>query len=820
MLLKYELKNSVGIMNIIYFLKMKKAITLITALFFAIITFGQTPDFTGLKVMVNPGHGGHDGDDRGMTNGFWESESNLTKGLCLRDILESRGCEVIMSRVLNRTVDDLPLSQIAEIANSNNVDLFISIHSNAGNQSSNYPMTIFNGKSDAPAIPEAKVWAQILGDQLITNKATYWTSETPRVIGDLTLNPSWSYGYGVLYPLDVPGIISEGSFHDYQPEVDRLLNLGYRKQEAWNMYYAMVDYFELTGSESFGHITGIVRDSLLVNSSYSILNSPDKYIVVKSTQVKIVETGDIYNVGDTTNAQWVFNGNNAPVDKEVDFNAGFYYFDSLPAGTYHVVFSAEDYFTDTVELVVTGHKFTYWNHWLEADKTMAPKLVSTNPANGDIIKCFDPIQFTFNMNMDSLTFAEAFSISPQVEGEFNWDNEYLNVWFQPYAPYQINTEYNVLVSATAEHQWGVALENEINFSFTTDGRNRFSVESNFPLNNQLDVSPYLQFRIIFDAPIKNSSLIEAVSIINEDGKVIGTKGAKITIVDDKGHYYFVSNEELEYNKNYTLQLLGSIQDLNNIPLVDTVKINFTTDDNPGEFTILDEFEDIDTWDIDFTQSSEIDGNSFLYRWTNEEISGNASMLLRYSFLGTNGTCFVNPVDSIELNSSLSEVGLWIWGEMSNNEIYLVFDNDIELLLSTIDFAGWKYCSIEIPDMATKLTGVKLVQTEVGAVFGDIYIDALSQIGTVSINSHKSELEISVFPNPFTGNVINISGLTNDNVDYKIYNQVGQLLQEGSIINDNTEVKITLNKISKSQNVLFMQLLGAKSSDSFILIHKY
>ena len=107
------------------------------------------------------------------------------------------------------------------------IDLFISIHSNAGNQTSNYPLTIFNGKSETPSIPAAKVWAQILWEQLITNEATHWTNTAPHYIGDLTLNPSWSLGYGVLYPLTVPGIISEGSFHDYQPEVDRLLNLEY-----------------------------------------------------------------------------------------------------------------------------------------------------------------------------------------------------------------------------------------------------------------------------------------------------------------------------------------------------------------------------------------------------------------------------------------------------------------------------------------------------------------------------------------------------------------------------------------------------------------
>ena len=50
-------------------------------------------DLKDLKIYINPGHGGHDSDDRGLTvppfesgdpNGFWESNSNLSKS---RDML-------------------------------------------------------------------------------------------------------------------------------------------------------------------------------------------------------------------------------------------------------------------------------------------------------------------------------------------------------------------------------------------------------------------------------------------------------------------------------------------------------------------------------------------------------------------------------------------------------------------------------------------------------------------------------------------------------------------------------------------------------------
>ncbi|MRR24199.1 hypothetical protein EG830_14605, partial [bacterium] len=91
------------------------------------VQYGQRTDFAGLKIFINPGHGGHDSDDRHMTaTDFWESEGNLTKGLFLRQLLEDRNAQVYMSRTTNYTSDDLPLSTIATMANTANADIFLS----------------------------------------------------------------------------------------------------------------------------------------------------------------------------------------------------------------------------------------------------------------------------------------------------------------------------------------------------------------------------------------------------------------------------------------------------------------------------------------------------------------------------------------------------------------------------------------------------------------------------------------------------------------------------------------------------------------------
>ena len=131
-------------------------------------------DLTGIKIYVNAGHGGYDSNDRSCwtipvpetwTNpeGYWESKSNLAKALALEEMLKKSGATVIMSRRTNksgirdleyypgateqekaelRNGDDRDLSAIAEEANANNVDHFLSIHSNALNASTNYLCSI------------------------------------------------------------------------------------------------------------------------------------------------------------------------------------------------------------------------------------------------------------------------------------------------------------------------------------------------------------------------------------------------------------------------------------------------------------------------------------------------------------------------------------------------------------------------------------------------------------------------------------------------------------------------------------------------------
>ena len=145
---------------------MKKLILSLIAVIMAAgaINAGQNKSITEARIYINPGHGSWTGNDRNMptinhptgdTTGFYESNTNLWKGLKLRQILIDWGMpaeNILMSRVKSGPYPhndaeaekyNRALSEIARESNSFNADYFISIHSDAGYE--NHTLIIHKG---------------------------------------------------------------------------------------------------------------------------------------------------------------------------------------------------------------------------------------------------------------------------------------------------------------------------------------------------------------------------------------------------------------------------------------------------------------------------------------------------------------------------------------------------------------------------------------------------------------------------------------------------------------------------------------------------
>jgi N-acetylmuramoyl-L-alanine amidase len=292
----------------------------------------QLPDFTGYKIFINPGHGGNDSDDRHMlATDFWESEGNLVKGLFLRDIMVNMKATVFMSRTTNYTADDLPLSAISAMANSANVDFFLAIHSNGFDGNQNQPLMLFRGYDNQPVFPESKVMASIIW-QKVFEKGNCWTNSNEWVKGDWTFYPDWgTQGLGVLRSLIMPGVLSEGSFHDYIPESWRLRNSSFLHHESWAFARAFMQYRNVS-PVSHGLIAGIIRDPLSPPPWYFKPGTKDEAIPLNGAKVTLLPGNKSYLVD--------------------NLNNGFFMFDSVPPGEYKLYFEGvKDFMNDSLPVI-------------------------------------------------------------------------------------------------------------------------------------------------------------------------------------------------------------------------------------------------------------------------------------------------------------------------------------------------------------------------------------------------------------------------------------------------------------------------------------
>ena len=223
------------------------------------------------RVFINPGHGGHDSDDRHIptwviasqdTIHYYESNSNLTKALALEEILQNKGYETALSRKTNRTEDDLDLYEIVAMSANSGADVFLSLHSNATGTENrvNFPLGLYRGWDDRAVVDGSFELSEMIMHFSKLNEATVW-SHKERSRGDWSFYPEWGYkvGLGVLRYNKLPGALIEGSFHDYLPERERLLSDNYCWLEAWNYSQGLDEYFHKYGKYKNGAIAGVIR---------------------------------------------------------------------------------------------------------------------------------------------------------------------------------------------------------------------------------------------------------------------------------------------------------------------------------------------------------------------------------------------------------------------------------------------------------------------------------------------------------------------------------------------------------------------------------
>lgn len=785
-------------------------ISLILVLLIASVTINSNlsaQSLFGIKICIDPGHGGHDpANDRYIPEtGFWESDGNFSKALFLRDILEDLGAVVILTRLGNDDSDDISLSARRAVANSNGVDYFHSIHSNGFNGQSNYTLMLFNGTDGNPTWAQAKQMGAIMSPQIKNAHRT--TAQYNR--GDVSF---LGFNLGVLNGTSMPATLSEGSFHDYIPESWRLRNDVYKKHEAWAIARSFMDYFN-AGDLASGEIAGILRDPLTTVPYYYISSTGDAKKPLNQIEVTL-QPGNISYSGD-------------------DFNNGFYLFDSLAPGSYTVYFEADDYLLDSATVNVTANSTVF------ADKNMqlvpnpnAPTVVANYPEQGaTAISLAENIEVHFDIRMNKSAVQSAFTITPSVPGTFSWTNNDRNMTFNPSQNFSPGIEYQVTVSTSAETIFGVALASDYSFSFTT--RTKLLLHSAYPDFNSVDISPTVEIRLEFDAPIFQQSLAGNIGLFDSGGNEL------LVNVDissfQRGEIIFEPKDPLNINTPYQIRLLSGITDTEGLTLGEDFFIDFITEaEGYTNGTILDDMESIGTWqepEQSATSVGIVEGETNFTIVSSRNVLGDKSGRLTYTFNSTGGICRVNNTSPIAIGTNAaSNFGIWVFGDLSYNEIEYWFvdagSNNVEVLIDTLDWTGWKMKFLPIGDIPgsgeKQFHSFVINQTENGNLTGELFFDGVQSDVVTDIDENGNTIVTDYklfqnYPNPFNpSTVIKYSLLEAGLVNIKIYDILGNEI--ATLLNGEKNAgshSIEFNAANYASGVYFYKI----SSGSFVSVKK-
>jgi len=186
------------------------------------------PPLAGVKVVVDPGHGGWDPGAVGPS-GLTEQEVNLRVAEALRNcLLEYGGATVKMTR---RDQSYVALSTRAAVANNWGADRFISVHHNG---------------SINPGINGTAVYSYPGGSWKSHHFRDEVQNRLVKTTGLRNLRGQTANFY-VLRKTAMPAILTEASFITNPAEEKKLRDPGYTWREAYSIYRGMADHISKVG---------------------------------------------------------------------------------------------------------------------------------------------------------------------------------------------------------------------------------------------------------------------------------------------------------------------------------------------------------------------------------------------------------------------------------------------------------------------------------------------------------------------------------------------------------------------------------------------
>lgn len=200
------------------------------------------------SVTIDPGHGGSDVGALSI-NKDYEKNFNLPLALTVRDILESRGIDVYMTRDTDKYVG---LEERAIFANNLKTDIFVSIHNNSFTNEEVNGIETFYFKTST----KGKELAEKVQNTLINNTKA---NNRGAKVGD----------YLVLRQTNMPAILIECGFLTNKTELSKLKTKTYQDTLSYSIAYGILDYLNVNREDVNRDSQIDIRDLAAVSSKYN-----------------------------------------------------------------------------------------------------------------------------------------------------------------------------------------------------------------------------------------------------------------------------------------------------------------------------------------------------------------------------------------------------------------------------------------------------------------------------------------------------------------------------------------------------------------------
>lgn len=194
--------------------------------------YNQTKD--NIVVLVDAGHGGDDPGKVSLNNDL-EKDINLAIALKLEEILRSQNIEVLMTRredkglhqegASNKKISDMKTR--TDMANKNNVDIVISIHSNSYVDGDVCGAQVFYyGKSE-----KGEKLAKFIQNN-VSKVSVLNSKRSAKANSD----------YYIIKNVSNPAVIVECGFLSNVAETALLKNEDYQRKIAWSIHMGILEY--------------------------------------------------------------------------------------------------------------------------------------------------------------------------------------------------------------------------------------------------------------------------------------------------------------------------------------------------------------------------------------------------------------------------------------------------------------------------------------------------------------------------------------------------------------------------------------------------